>query len=79
MASLEAITHYESLDTIGATIEQQALWSFYLADVYNSDDKQDQAYKLMLHAKELFKKLDALDVNDCNMMLPDSKSYQRHH
>ncbi|WP_435579613.1 tetratricopeptide repeat-containing sensor histidine kinase [Gilvibacter sp.] len=72
----EAIAHYESLDTIGATIEQQALWSFYLADVYNSDDKQDKAYKLMLHAKELFKKLDApKDVNDCNMMLLRIRSH----
>ncbi|MDC7999325.1 tetratricopeptide repeat-containing sensor histidine kinase [Gilvibacter sediminis] len=73
----KAIAHYQSLDTVGSTIEQKALWSFYLADAFNSDDKQDRAYELMLHAKELFKKLNApKDVNDCNLMLLSIRSHQ---
>ena len=74
---VEAIAHFQTLDTVTSSLEQQALWSFYLADAYNSDDKQDKAYELMLHAKELFKKLDApKDVNDCNLMLLRIRSHQ---
>jgi len=73
----DAISGLKKLDTLGMSMEDKALWNFYLGYTYNLNDQQDLAYQHMLLAKQFYTDLQRPnDVKDCNLQLLSILSHQ---
>ena len=65
-----AINTIVKIDTTGASLEDRALWLYYLGYAYNLEDRQDLAYLNMKQSKSFYQNLKKeSDVKDCNIQL----------